>query len=750
MQAPAHAPRFVFHLVANSHLDPVWLWDWREGLNEAINTVLTVLDLMRDRPELRYIRGETLVYEEIRRRAPAAFREIQQLVRAGRWDPVGATYVQPDMNLPAVETLHRHFEVGQAFFRTHFGRRAWAGWSADCFGHTPFLPDILRAHGLRAYAFGRPKSADGRTLFWWESPTGARVLAVTYPAGWYGCERDEVTARLDACAAAAPSLPVSHVFVPFGLGNHGGGPTRLHLDEAADWARRHPEFEVRYSTLHGYFAAVETELRRRRIVLPVKRELGYCMRGTYASALRVKTAYRRAEAAVIRASKLVTLLPRAGRDRMRHRLDELWRVVLFNSFHDILPGSSIPRALGEQTEELGGALHGCRVLERDVLLALGPSATRSEPRAVPPDHPGAVAVIVANPHARPFRGLVELEAMLDFRPIWRYAGRPADVPLELRGPRGERLRFQDLAPAHNFMPHLPWRKRVVFEAKLPAWSCAQFTLGWVENSRPLAAARPTARAQGAHGIGNDRLQITARPGSRGVKIVAGGRPLLAGAGLGAMLVDDPYGPWGGHYDEPDSLDLHRVRERWKIEAVRVIETGPICAALWCRLTGPRSEIELTFRLGATASHATVEARVFFNEQRARLKLALPGGDTAEFALPGGVLRRGPEGEVPGGRWARVFDARGRLRFVFASDALYNFNARAGCFFATVVRSTRQTMDRPEHDAALPPEEPVLERGEFQFRFLIGASHAATLDAADRFEQPPLVMPLPRLDAGGPR
>ena len=151
-------------------------------------------------------------------------------------------------------------------------------------------------------------------------------------------------------------------------------------------------------------------------------------------------------------SKMLSPVPRR---RLQPKLDGLWRAVLFNSFHDILPGTAIPRALEEQTEELGGTLHGCRMLEREAMLALAPSARRSAPRGVPPDHPCATRVMVANPSARPFRGPLEIEAMLDFRPVWKYADRPADVPLELRGPAGERLRFQELANGHNFMPHLP-------------------------------------------------------------------------------------------------------------------------------------------------------------------------------------------------------------------------------------------------------------------------------------------------------
>ncbi len=745
MKPSASAPRPVFHLVANSHLDPVWLWDRREGLNEALSTVRTVLDLMREKPELRYIRGETLVYEQVLQHAPRDFAEIRRLVRSGRWDPVGGTYLQPDMNLPAAETLARHFTTGQEFFLRHFGRRAWAGWSADCFGHTPFLPAILRAHGLRAYAFGRPKIAGQESLFWWESPDGARVLATTYAAGWYGCERDEMPARLDGYLAAVVRSPVPHLFVPFGLGNHGGGPTRRHLADIVAWQRAHPEIEVRFSTLHGYFSAIEAALAETGVRLPVVRgDLGFCLRGTYATALRVKSAYRRAEAAVIRDSKLVTMLPRSQRRSFATRLEGLWRGVMFNSFHDILPGTCIEAAMEEQREELGAVLHGCRELEREATLALG-RKIRVKSRPVPSDHPTAARFLVVNPQPRAFRGMMELAGMLDYRPVWAYANHPEKVPLELRDQRGRLCAFQELEPGHHFMRHLPWRKRVVFAAQLPPRSSRVFTLGWVEGALriPLRGARAEAAGKGT--IRNDRLRITAKRGAAGLRITTPNGPLLSGDGLSALLVEDPYGPWGGHYEEPASLELLKVREHWKVVDHHILEEGPLRAALWCRLAGRRSHLDLIVRLGRSDTFLVAEARLLFLEKRARLKLRLPGCTQADFSVPGGVVRRGPQGEVPGGRWLRALGAHGRARFIFASDVLYNFSLSQGALHATVVRSSRYTMDVPEKDARLSPGEPVIDRGEFKFRFLIGTPGRSSQEAAELFEEPPLVATLPSLE-----
>ena len=116
-------PRFTFHLIPNAHLDPVWLWDWREGMNEGLVTCRTILDLMDEDPDLTFIRGEAAIYEHIERTDPKTFRRIRKMVKAGRWDIVGGTVIQPDTNLPDTETFARHFLHGQQYFKSRFDRR---------------------------------------------------------------------------------------------------------------------------------------------------------------------------------------------------------------------------------------------------------------------------------------------------------------------------------------------------------------------------------------------------------------------------------------------------------------------------------------------------------------------------------------------------------------------------------------------------------------------------------------------------
>src|SRR5688572_21557150 len=472
----AAATLYTFHLIPNAHLNPVWLWDWREGLNEGIITCRTILDLMDEHPDLTFIRGESAVYRHIERHDPATFRRIVKYVKAGRWDVVGGTVVQPDTNLPATETFARHFVRAQNYFAKRFGKPVRVAWAADSFGHAAGLPEILADAGISGFAFTRPHAGivqiDG-PAFWWEGPGGSRVMGYRPFAGWYGCEREEMVKRLDEYLAAAPRSTLKNVGCFFGLGNHGGGPTRRQLREMREWAGKHPEVKLVFSGLHRLFDALYKEVRaspKGERLLPVHRgEMNFTLRGCYSSVAKYKFVYRHAEALLTRAERTDAAIS-AATETAPVDLGEAWDGLLFNSFHDILPGSSVERATDEQIAWVGGVTQRAREAELDALNRLAMRVDTRVP-AGEEDGPGAVALLVWNPHPQPFRGHVELEASLDYRPIWAYQGRDAEVPVEVRGPDRKPLPIQVVATEHSAMQGYPWRKRVVVPLSLPA-------MGW--------------------------------------------------------------------------------------------------------------------------------------------------------------------------------------------------------------------------------------------------------------------------------
>lgn len=738
----------TFHLIANAHLDPVWLWDWRDGLTEGITTTRAVLDLMDEFDELTFVRGEAVIYQHIEKHDPRTFKRILKYAAAGRWDVVGGTVVQPDTNLPATETFARHFARSQHYFKSRFGRIARVAWAADSFGHCAGLPEIMVAAGITGFACSRPEPHIlplAKPAFWWEGPGGSRILAYRPPTGWYGTQRDEMTKRLDALLQSAQGCDLEHVGVFYGLGNHGGGPSRRHLREIRAWADAHPEIQMVHSGLHRFFDALAAQARRDGPKsLPVHRgELNFCLRGCYTSVAKYKFAYRKTEAALLSAERTNTVIRSALRQPLADTGDA-WDNVLFNTFHDILPGSSIERAFDDQLAWLGGALHTAQSLELDALTAL---AQRVDTRVAKPegDHPSAVAVLAWNPNPWPYRGHVEWEANLDYRQIDAYKGRPDAIPLRVLSPDGCTQPFQSVATEHALAWDVSWRKRVVVPVELPPCGWNVFEFGWVEGAvKPAAPGVPCTAA--ADRIDNVLYRVQARPGETGVRVFRQGRPVFGRAGLSAVVVADPWGSWGGP-NTPEANNLSDVLETWPITHVEVLENGPLRARLFVRFAGARSRLDLTFSVYCGREAVDVSARMLWNEREARLKLVMPvGAKSAEYEVPGARITRDAAcGEVPGGRWVRAHGVRGA--FGFASDAIYGFDLHQGALRASLVRASGYASGSPPK---LGLWRPAVDCGELTCRFLINPGDNALPRLAQELEQPPAMLVVPASPGAWPR
>ena len=740
-------PSYEFHLLPNAHLDPVWLWDWREGLTEGVTTCRTILDLMDEFPELTFLRGEAVVYERIRDKDPATFERIRAMVRAGRWDVVGGTWLQADTNLTGTEALIRQFVAGKEFFAREFGVTPRTAWFADTFGHPAGLPEILASCGMDSLAFTRPSEDQapvGTPAFWWEAESGKRILCYR-PAGcwgnglWYGCERHSLAKVLDTYLAEAPKHGLANIGILFGLGNHGGGPTRRHLLEIHEWAARHPEVNMRFSTLHGFFDSLRKELSRKNApeVAVHRGELNYCMRGCYASVAKMKFAYRRAQTQTLTAERLAAGANVLTGSQLKAP-QTAWRGVLFNAFHDVLPGSSIERAMEDQLAWIGGAFHDAQRLEDDAFRILADAVDTTVPLPAD-DSPAAVPFLVWNPQPHAFDGLVEMEACLDYRPLWDYEKRAEDVPVTVRNAAGRSIPFQRLETEHSSMRALPWRVRVLVPLKLAPMGWSVCTVGLGQLNKKVALPKGTATAPGKGIIRAGNHEIRAELGAAGIEWLCNGKPALPG-GLGCITVADEWGSWGGMLEQPDSFHLDKLLHTWKVKAVKTLENGPLRSALWVRMTGGNSWLDLTFRLSSVSDAVEVDGRLLINERSSRIQLVFPGaGKSAEFDVPGGTAVRVELGEVPGQRW--VTWGNDGKRTTLATNALHSFSLRDGSLHATVARASRYADDEFV-GAKQEAWRAAVDAGELRFRFVLsrgGAVESSRL--ADGLDFPPLAAPV---------
>ena len=352
------------HLIANSHIDPVWLWDQYEGIDEVLNTFRSACARLDEYPELSFTASSLQFYQWCLTHDPALFERIQGFVAAGRWEVTGGWWIEPDTNLPQAESVMRQHEVSQRFVDEHFGGRSTpVALLPDTFGHPASLPKLLAATGQKYFIFCRPSPGEKADLpadlFYWEYE-GERVLAYRLRYHYMqGHLLDEEKIRLRLGDPDYEGHAANAFF--FGVGNHGGGPT---IAEIELYRRLIGEdMDMGFSTCAAFFAAAEQS----ESIPTYSGDLHNHAVGCYSVLREIKRAVRGAELGLAFAArtaaveaKATTSAPHASVKRAPQDLMPLWRTTLFNQFHDILPGSCSPAAAQMAAGELGGVDAGWR------------------------------------------------------------------------------------------------------------------------------------------------------------------------------------------------------------------------------------------------------------------------------------------------------------------------------------------------------------------------------------------------------
>ena len=264
---------------------------------------------------------------------------MKDAIAAGRWIPVGGTWIEPDCNLPSGESLARQFLYGQRFFERELGRRCTEFWNPDVFGYSAQLPQLMREAGITRFltqklSWNRFTQPEHHT-FTWQGLDGSEVLTHFPPADTYNAEAT-VEELWRESAAYKDHGRSHHSLMVFGHGDGGGGPTDAMLERLARARDIHglPPTTIRSPV--EFFDDLEAEATDLRTVVG---ELYFELhRGTYTSQAAVKRGNRRGEGALHDAELLAAL---AGSEYPREALARLWETLLLNQFHDILPGTSI-------------------------------------------------------------------------------------------------------------------------------------------------------------------------------------------------------------------------------------------------------------------------------------------------------------------------------------------------------------------------------------------------------------------------
>jgi alpha-mannosidase len=650
-------------MIGNAHLDPVWLWQWPEGFQAAKATFQSVLQRMDESEDFVFTSSSAAIYEWVEQNEPRLFEAIKQRIAEGRWHIAGGWWLQPDCNLPSGESFVRQGLYGQRYFKEKFGVTARVGYCVDSFGHQGMLPQILAKSGMPFYVFTRPETHErglpGR-IFWWESDDGSRVLAYRIPFEYLSWGKD-LERYVRRCM---PELkdPVNELMCFYGVGNHGGGPTKENIESIrrldADPAFPH----LIFSNPLQFFESVSGG---EHTFPTIHEDLQHHASGCYSAHSGIKRWNRQAEHLLGAAETFSALAERITGQPYPSSFARAWKNVLFNQFHDILAGTSLPAAYDDARD-----LHGAA-------MTIGSEALNNAIQSLAwqidiPQQEGMTPIVVFNPHSWESTTNVELE----------YGGWKEED--SLLDDEGREIPKQFVRPS---VVASGWRKRLSFVATLPPLGYRVYRM--VREPSKIAA-EPLAASD--HAMENAWFRLEIDPATGNIASLWDKTEqveVFAWSAARGVVIEDRSDTWGhGVYHFHDDVGAFSATQ------VRLLEHGPVKSVIRVRGAYGNSSLVQDFAMYRDLRQIDVQVKLDWREQWKMLKLRFPVNLNfiqATYEIPYGHIERPTNGEEePGLRW---LDCSGISRtneipygLSILNDGKYSFDVKGREMSVTVTRS----------------------------------------------------------------
>jgi alpha-mannosidase len=627
----------TLYMIGNSHLDPVWLWPWQEGYQEARATFWSVIHRMEEYPDFIFTCDQVVLLSWVEESDPALFERITERVADGRWVNAGGWWVEPDCNMPMGESFVRQGLYGQRYLQSRFGKPATVAMNVDPFGHNAMLPQILRGQGMDSYMFLRPgphESDLARTLFWWEAPDGSRVLGYRIPFE-YGSPPGSVDGQTEK-ALGALETGTGDAMVFYGVGNHGGGPTRANIESIHRYDRMGSFGRMKMSSPREYFDQVLARGPGFLDRLDVRRDdLQHHAPGCYSSHSGIKAWQKRAQYAVLAAERWAAIV--AVRDDVDYPRDDLaraWKQILFNQFHDVLPGSAIETAYDDARDQLGEAVS----IAKRILVRAHNILARQVDVAF---EDGTQPVLVFNQHPWPVTTDVD---------VHHGSQRGGVHVVDQDGRRVPFQRTQSTATADEVS-----RGALVFRAELPPLGFRLYRLRQGPATEPeWSGQEPGPLTVSSALLENAHVRIEIDPVTGWIRSyvdkVSGADVMLGTDGsIHTQVCEDPTDTWG-----------HRVISyAWRgvamtLTRIVVRETGPLRSRLRIERGWGSSTLVEELILDHDSPVLRVNVTLDWREHAHLLKLRFPTnieGARPTYDIPFGFLERPLDGaEEPAQSW----------------------------------------------------------------------------------------------------
>jgi alpha-mannosidase len=697
----------TLHLTGNSHIDAAWLWPWTETVDVVKRTFSTALQLMNEYPDYTYTQSAAQYNEWIAEKYPQMNEEIKKRIKEGRWEIVGGMWIEPDLNMPDGESQVRSLLLGKRFFEKQYGVDVRIGWNPDSFGYNWQLPQIYKRSGMDYFVTQKMTWNDTNQLpfklFWWQSPDGSKVLTY-FPHDYANNNLNPLRLSLDLAQARKQSPGLTEMMDLYGIGDHGGGPTRAILDEGQHWAQPDRIMpRMQFGTAQSFFTRSEQQLASAspewnyasiakgytpppaeagKISIPTWNSEMYLEyhRGVMTTQAQHKRNMRESEEQTLNAERFASLAWLQGSAYPNSELTDAWKKITFNGFHDLAAGSGIGIIYKEAQEDFDKV--------RLETGEISTSALHTVSADINTKSAGEVPVLIFNPLAWPRTGSTTVSVQM-----------PASA-----------LGVSILDEHNRIVPSAILSSdtktntyRLLVQAKdVPS-------LGY-QVLHAVAGAKPFTSDLKASGttMENASLRVVVDPSTGCITSLFDKRSNFESLAQGACgnqlqtFTDTPkqYDAWN---IDPGTLDHMTPID--KADSVTLIENTPLRAVIRVSRTWQSSKFVQDLQLYAGSNTVDVINDIDWNEAHVLLKAAFPlaaSGPAATYEIPYGTIERATtrnntweqaQFEVPAIRWADLGD--GQHGFSLLNEAKFGYDAAGNVLRITMLRSA--TWPDPEAD-----------------------------------------------------
>jgi alpha-mannosidase len=699
----------TLHLTGNSHIDAAWLWPWTETVDVVKRTFSTALQLMNEYPDYTFTQSAAQYNAWIAEKYPQMNDQIKQRIKEGRWEIVGGMWVEPDLNMPDGEAQVRSILVGKRWFQKEYGVNIRIGWNPDSFGYTWQLPQIYKRSGIDYFVTQKTSWNDTNQfpfkLFWWESPDGSKVLTY-FPHDYANNNLNPVRLATDLSRARSYISGLTEMMDLYGIGDHGGGPTRAILDEGVHWMQPDKVVpKMQFGTAQSYFTGVESKLvsdpkiwdydsiakgyvapvspGEGKVAIPTwKSELYFeYHRGVMTTQANHKRNMRNSEVQALDAEKFASLAWLEGKPYPGTELNEAWKKITFNDFHDLAAGSGIGIIYKEAQQDYDHVRWATNEISQKAIKTLSAGVNTQVGSGVP--------VLVMNPLA------------------WERSG-PVTVDVQLPAAAGSSVSVLDAANRAVASQVLESDtktnsyKLLIAARNVP--SLGYKVLHVVPGAKPFVS---DLKADGLT-LENAALKVTVDPQTGCITSLYDKRAkfeTLAAGACGNQLqtfkdLPKDYDAWN---IDPGTLDHLTAID--KADAVELVEKGPLRASIRVTRAWQSSKFVQDVTLDAGADQVDVVNDIDWHETHVLLKAAFPLAVTsnkATYEVPYGSIQRPTtrnngweqaQFEVPALRWADLGD--GQHGFSLLNNSKYGYDCKDNVLRISLLRSP--TWPDPEAD-----------------------------------------------------